>query len=220
MVERNASRRGFGFTVEVTTSTDPEYELARQLFKDATAASQDQPDLAVAKFRKAYQHAAQTNVDFGIHVFLRLPRYLQEAGRPDEAWHEFNELLASGYPNMSTGDALWHFTESAVYDKMRLFLQREKRPSAAVIFGVKSVVWDLKASLLNDYTSNKADTLRDPARLKAELSKLLRRAKLLHRLEDTMTVIIEWAKAQPKSDDHQFEKQFVHALNLSEQGSD
>ena len=136
-----------GFGVENVVRTSAETERVRQLFKDATTASAEDPNKAVTLFRKAREQAALTGMDQGIDVFLRLPRYLQEGGRSEEGWQELNDLLTSGYPNMPEGDRAWRLKQSAVYDKMRLFLQREKRFSSAVLFGGLSIIFDIKAVL-------------------------------------------------------------------------
>ena len=144
----NGDERGdLGLGIKITVHTNPETERARQVFKDATAASVQDPGKAVRLFRKARKQAALSGMDHGIDVFLRLPRYLQDAGRSEEGWKEFRNLLANGYPNMQEGDRARHRMQSAIYDKMRLFLQREKRFSSAVLFGALSIVYGIKAVL-------------------------------------------------------------------------
>ncbi len=162
------------FTAEVVTHTSEEYERARQLFKDATAASVNDSDQAVELFREACEYAERTDTDFGIEVYLRLPRYLQEGGRSDESWLEFNHLLTSGYPNMPAGDRGFYDMQAAVFDKMRLFFQREKQFSAAVCFGARSMIMSIRAALTprpprssihteDDLTSDN-DLIRESAR--------------------------------------------------------
>ena len=193
---------------EIFTHTNEAYEKARTLFKEATAASHDDPEGAVRLFRNAREHAALSGIDFGVDVFLRLPRYLQAAGSSGEARREFENLLVHSYPNMHLASWSRRRMECEVYDKMRLFLQREKRFFEAVIFGAKSVIWDIKASLLYleevgpewDY-----EIRRDREHLCRELTKLLRRARSLELLDETLDVLSEWADAQPGADDHAYE---------------
>ena len=64
--------------------------------------------------------------------------YLQEAGRRDEAWGEFNAMLAGHYPLDMRDPAFAPLWQSQIYDKMRLFLQREKKNDKAVSFGILS----------------------------------------------------------------------------------
>ncbi len=229
-----AGLANLGFDSEVVRHTSTEHEQARQLFKDATAASAEDPDKAIALFRKACDQAALTSVDHGIDVYLRLPRYLQEAGKSEEGWREFNNLLVKGYPNMLEGNRTRHYMESAVYDKMRLFLQREKRTAEAVVFGAKSIIFEIKA-LLTEWPSGpaessqgkqhleqwhrknlrmdmrSAESLRHRDRLSRELTKLLRRAKLLDRHDEALAVLCEWADAQPNADDAGYAHRFDQA---------
>ncbi len=238
-----------GFRAEISINTNPEEERARQLFKDATAASYEDSARAVVLFHEACEQAALSGRDFGIDVFLRLPRYLQECGRSDEGWREFNNLLTTGYPNMPEGDRNQYYREAAIYDKMRLFLQREKRFATAVTFGAKSIIRYIRAMLtepeelnplpqepLSDYERRwvsearlhreehrqawrqndlkEAAIMRDPERLNDQLTKLLRRAKLLDHREDALAVLCEWANAQPNSDDLEYERRFNRALGF------
>lgn len=232
-------------TVEIVTHVSDGEKRVRELLKAATAASGDDSDKAVALFREAHAQIALTDTDQGIDIFLRLPRYLQEGGRADEGWREFNHLLTGGYPNMPHGDHAWHCMESAVYDKMRLFLQREKRFTEAVTLGVLSVIYDIKAMLTArestwppyswrhtkrepteqdlqtikrhteeawEMNSARAVFLRETERLNEQLTKLLKRAKLLNRHDDALAVFCEWANAQPDADDGEYKKRFRNVL--------
>jgi tetratricopeptide (TPR) repeat protein len=93
---------------------------------------------AIEYLKQAYQEIAKTGFDQGIETFLRLPLYLQKAGRSDEAWVEFNNLLTKGYPNQSINEVDITMTHSRIYDKMRLFLQRENRYIEAIKYGIFS----------------------------------------------------------------------------------
>ncbi|KKL69963.1 hypothetical protein LCGC14_2109700 [marine sediment metagenome] len=95
-------------------------------------------DGAIESLQVAYSAIIKTTMDHTVQTFLRLPLYLQQAGKPDEAWAEFNKLLVSGYPNQLEDRDLWPMTRSQIYDKMRLFLQRENRPDEAIRFGIFS----------------------------------------------------------------------------------
>ena len=120
-----------------------EGERIRKLMRAATALSDTDPNAAVETFRDAAALIPET--DYTVAPFLRVPRYLQQAGRQEEAWEEFQRLLKDGYPNMQQGKGAWHRMESAVYDQMPLFLQREKRPDEAVLYGVRSIVAGVRA---------------------------------------------------------------------------
>jgi hypothetical protein len=97
-------------------------------------------DRATEYLRQAYSEIAQTGFDYGISTFLRLPLYLQKAGRGTEAWGEFNRLLLHRYPCHGDDAAMVPMDHSRVYDKMRLFLQREGECDLAVVYGLLSHV--------------------------------------------------------------------------------
>jgi hypothetical protein len=93
---------------------------------------------AIEYLKQAYQEIAKTGFNHGIETFLRLPLYLQKAGRSNEAWIEFNNLLTKGYPNQPINEIDTAMVHSRIYDKMRLFLQRENRHIEAIKYGIFS----------------------------------------------------------------------------------
>jgi hypothetical protein len=111
------------------------------LLKEATARKKaGDMDGAIECLRRAYKRISGSAIVYSVNTFLRLPLYLQQAKRADEAWSEFNKLLADGYPNQITTRDLLPMHRSIIYDKMRLFLQREHQTQRAVKFGVFSHV--------------------------------------------------------------------------------
>ena len=54
---------------------------------------------AILTLKLAYGEIAKTTIEYPVETFLRLPMYLQEAKQNDEAWKEFNKILAYGFPN-------------------------------------------------------------------------------------------------------------------------
>jgi hypothetical protein len=95
---------------------------------------------AIRLLREAYKEISKSLVDYTVETFLRLPAYLQEAGKGDEAWRELNNLIAAGYPNQSKNPLITPIDHSRIYDAMRLFLQREGKSESAVKFGLLSYV--------------------------------------------------------------------------------
>lgn len=91
-------------------------------------------DEAISMLKEAYKMIGKSRINYGIQPFLRLPNYLQLAGKNDEAWSEFNKLLVKGYPNQINDLGLMHMEQSKIYDSMRLFLQKEGKFEKAVIF--------------------------------------------------------------------------------------
>jgi len=145
---------------------------------------------AVRILKEAYRAINRTNIDHGVDVFLRLPHYQQLAGRPEQAWKEFNLLLVEGYPNQNRDEAFIVMDHSVIYDKMRLFLQRENCHKEAIKFGIFSwLLWAIalhkqnKKKELKSWTANKQmesmlidllDKANRP-RLQNELKQLLER---------------------------------------------
>jgi tetratricopeptide (TPR) repeat protein len=110
-----------------------------KLLKEATSAKKSgNLDEAVSLLRKAYKAISKNDLDYGVKTFLRLPLFLQEAGKAEEAWDEFHRLLTKGYPNQSEDSQLIPMSHSEIYDKMRLFLQREGRNNEATKYGIFS----------------------------------------------------------------------------------
>ena len=67
--------------------------------------------------------------------YLRLPAYLQLSGRNDEAWGWLNKLNCGEFPHggLSNEIAFQLNWREIVSDKMRLFLEREKKFKQALI---------------------------------------------------------------------------------------
>ncbi|MGM0583014.1 MAG: hypothetical protein ACQETL_20220 [Bacteroidota bacterium] len=106
--------------------SEPQYDPKDLLKKATSKKKKGELDEAVSLLRRAYQKIAAGNTNHGINTFLRLPNYLQKAGNPEEAWNEYNKLLNNGYPNQLNDFSVITMEHSKIYDKMRLFLQRER----------------------------------------------------------------------------------------------
>jgi hypothetical protein len=105
-------------------------------------ACKEQGDLdgAIRHLRTAYDEICRANALFPVEDFLRLPMYLQQAGRGREAWQEFNDLLFQGYPNQTRDVTLVAQDRSKIFDKMRLFLEMQGNKDLAKVFSVFSLV--------------------------------------------------------------------------------
>lgn len=114
-------------------------KLLKRVTKLKEAASLDH---AIQTLREAYRQIEREGGGHTIQTYLRLPMLLQKAGRADEAWAEYNLLLSSDPTGLGPSKDLAPMLRSQVYDKMRLFLQREGRGKQAVGFGLmSSVCW-------------------------------------------------------------------------------
>lgn len=163
----------FQVTVSSHDGPTPGSDLLKQATRERDAGNLD---MAVETLRRAYAEIAQSYVSHSVDTFLRLPLYLQKAGRNDEAWREFNLLLTQGFPNQIQNLDLLPMEHSQIFDKMRLFLQREKKHELAIRFGIWSFIsWgigltrqrrnrDLKSYLHQDNVRGCVETLLKKAK--------------------------------------------------------
>jgi len=114
-------------------------DTVQKLLKEASQKKKNGDlDGAIVLLKAAYNELDKHSWCFPIEVYLRLPLYLQEFGKKDEAWKEFNRLVlwVNSKPRYSCEIAPMEV--SAIWDKMRLFLQREGKNDYALQFAVWS----------------------------------------------------------------------------------
>jgi len=170
------------------------------LLKEA-AAKRKAGDLenAIKLLREAYKRISKSSKIYPVSVFLRLPLYLQEAKRNDEAWREFNLLLTKGYPNQMKDPELIPMDHSIIYDKMRLFLQREGKNELAIRFGIFSYLsWAI--GLYRQKRNDELKTYTSKETLKNTVKKLLKKAKKEDLLEKVCTIVEEQIERLPNVD--------------------
>lgn len=120
-------------------SITPSETETRKLLAEATR-KKDDGDFggACGLLRQAYARLNYSDSE-PIETYLRLPLYLQKAGLADEALAEARWLLENFHHSLPKVERLClPMTRSAIYDKLRLILQREKRYEEAVRYGVLS----------------------------------------------------------------------------------
>lgn len=156
-------------------------------------------DGAIESLREAYKIISKTSINYTIDPYLRLPLYLQQAGKNDEAWSEFNRLIVEGYPNQMKIRELIPMDHSAIYDKMRLFLQRENKPIESVKFGVLShLSWGL--GLYYQERKKELKTHISKSSIEAMLEGLLKKAKKPELRSELAKIIMLEIKEFPKID--------------------
>lgn len=128
-------------------------------------------DRAVKCLRKAYRATSKGETSYPVETFLRLPLYLQKAGRFDEAWSEFHKLITDGYPNQLNDEGVRMMERAVVFDKMRLALQRQGNVHEAVAYGVCSRVAEVAGLCLQCRASEVARLVSDES-ISALASKL------------------------------------------------
>jgi len=93
------------------------YSAARNLLMEATVLKREKKYIeAYEKLREAYSADGADNLF--IEDRLRLPMYLQLAGKNDEGWDELNRLLA-------------RYADPRIEDQMKIFLRKEKNETAS-----------------------------------------------------------------------------------------
>lgn len=174
------------FNINITVS-DQGKDASELLRKATEYKDKGKINDAINTLRKAYKEIAKTNIDYPIETFLRLPLYLQTAGQTKEAWEEFNKLLKNGYPNQNKCKEIVPMVESTIYDKMRLFLQRQKEYDKAISYGIYSIL----SHALGLYNQKRIEELKsytDNEFITDKIATLLKKAKKLDLLENVVKI--------------------------------
>jgi hypothetical protein len=175
-----------------TRTTAPSY--THSLLKQATAQKRGGDVVAAIRtLRLAYEQIKKGLLTYSVDTFLRLPLYLQEAGRNDEAWSEFNKLIIEGYPNQLNDLGVRAMEHSKVYDKMRLFLQREGKNVEAIVFGVLSMLATVKG-LHSQKRKGELTKLVSRKNIEATLEPLVKEGKKMAHSEQIVEFILHEAK--------------------------
>ena len=134
-------------------------------------------DQAIETLKKAYHEIEREGGGHAMQTYLRLPMLLQQAGRPDDAWEEYNRLLRSDPTGMGQSREVTPMFHSQVYDKMRLFLQRERKTELAVGHGLMSAVsW--ATGLYYQKRLSELESMLENENLESVVVPLLRKAKI------------------------------------------
>jgi tetratricopeptide (TPR) repeat protein len=132
-------------------------ETSQRLLKEASQKKRNGDlDGAIALLKAAYKELDRYSLSFSIEVYLRLPLYLQESGKKDEAWQEFNRLVSWVNSRPRYSPEVTPMELSAIWDKMRLFLQREGKNDYAVQFAV----WSYLSWAVGLYMQKRGDELK------------------------------------------------------------
>lgn len=138
----NSSTKEAEITVTANVIVNDEVNLAREMLKEATALKKEKKyDEACDKLREAYE--AKGSNELMIKERMRLPMYLQLAKKNDEGWKILNEL------NIEFTDV---FSQAAIANQMRVFLEKEKKFKQALLFSTWSICKEIerdKSSIQN-----------------------------------------------------------------------
>lgn len=113
------------------------------LHKEATQHKKDEEwDEAIQKLKAARKVAYGSKTTYPVRKHLRLPLYLQQAGRMDEAVKEFKKMLRGDYPSVPDSETMFWIQRGIIYDKMRLAYQREAMHDEAAVSEAYSYLCD------------------------------------------------------------------------------
>ena len=150
-------------------------------------------DKAINDLIEAYRAISKDDVCYPVETYLRLPLYLQEANRPDEAWSQFWSILQQGFHLMPRDSCLVPMFHSTIYDRMRLFLQRQGAPLLACCYGVGSRY----ATALGFYRQKRVDELLAILDVDSEremVTKMLKKAKATEKVDAILSVTAPFRK--------------------------
>lgn len=206
-------------TIPVRPSGDTMFSLFHkdpsELLKSATAhRAAGRLDKAIADLREAYRGIGKGEVVYPVETFLRLPMYLQEASRPAEAWSEFYTLLQHGFPLMPRDSCLLPMFHSSIYDKMRLFLQRQGFPLLACCYGIGSRY----ASAVGLYRQKRVDELLAILDVDSErefVTTMLKKAKAVEKVDTILSATTPFRKSIATTEPMQVIYAVCDALQVS-----
>lgn len=127
--------QGKGIKLETQMHIREKTEVEQRIWKlnkQATELKGVDWDTAITCLAEAQKMRPHVPTKYTIAEYLRLPVFLQQAGRMAEAEVEFKKLL-------SQFDRAHEI--QAIYDKMRMAYQREKRFDEAAVFGVMELAY-------------------------------------------------------------------------------
>lgn len=161
------------------------------LLKNATSEKADgNINGAIELLKRFWEEEPFASSGHGVEAYLKLPMYLQQAGRGDEAWRTLKILLNDyALSNTKLNEQILPMARSDIYDKMRLFWQREGEAQVAIKYGILSHMhW-----LLGLHHQRRRKEFRDCANretIESVVKPLLKKAKSLH-LATTICGLLE-----------------------------
>ncbi len=141
---------------------------------------------------------------------LKLASYLQIAGRGNDAWKKYNQILQETMRMVDDNEQLTYL--SAIYDKMMLFLEKEGKFQQAVISGIFAHIM-LSLSL---YRHKQYEAFREyisDSSLHFLVDYLLINSKYEKYGEEIISVIKESLKCLPKINLHNLGEKINKLLN-------
>lgn len=181
------------FVTETRVNTD-QFRKYNDLMKESTALKKSGKfNEAVEKIKEAYKEAQEKSLTLTVNDYLKLPPYLQKAGKNDEAWGWFNDLIRS-----FANDPM---SLSQIYGKMGLFRERENNPRDAIKYNVlSSMYWCLglhEQITQHGWTDRKPELTRCKQNITDGYEKILKKAGCEHLEGGLKKLIAEHMKVFP-----------------------
>ncbi len=199
--DKKSDEESFSMTVKssIEMGTDDEYN---RLLKEATVKKKNGDiNSAINILRSVNDKLSSGKMMLPITVYLRLPLYLQEAGRKDEAWSEFNNLVLWVNSKPRYSSEVTPMDLSIIWDKMRLFLQRENNNEYAITFGIWSYLsWAI--GLYNQNRLSEMETYTSNENILKTINPLLKKAHKESSSEAVKTILSDSLKQLPNIDFH------------------
>jgi len=168
-----------------------------EVLKVATQyAKKQEYDTAIQILRGAFDEMARRGDPYELDARLRLPRYLQKAGRNDEAWGELNKLTHEF--GFKVGDPYFNFFR--IHDAMRIFLQREKKFDWAVCHAAWSHLDHIMALSGDPYSSDKLREFCSMSFITQKMRPHLKKAKAESLSSEVCGIIKKHAEKLRKAD--------------------
>lgn len=178
-------------------------KISRQLKEATYLKNNGNINKAIELLKTTNEEMSKSEIIYSVSQYLRLPLYQQQAGLNDEAWKEFNILKLK-----FTSD----IDQSIIEDKMRLFLQREKKFNEAIWFGILSYMHSIRHNffLTRELKSEKhfqAKEIEDRFiescsndGIRKVITPLLNKAKRNEIYDDLFLVLEKYVKKMPNID--------------------
>jgi tetratricopeptide (TPR) repeat protein len=219
------AEHGISLTYEVSmrekTTSEENFD---ELLKAATQKkNQGDMDGAVSCLKEAYSLLDESKIYQSIETLLRLPVYLQQAGRYSESVVEFEKLLANlparivkKFSHLSTHLQNAHAAteRESIFDKMRLSAQREQRFDYAIYYQMLSdangrISFKLHGGIEGLDELNHRDIFAN------KINVLLRKAKKESNLEILVDMYMFFVKSCTSSDISRFAARVASLLQIT-----
>jgi len=120
--------------VRTGATVDSERNPVGEMLKEATALKREKKyNEACEKLKEAF--SVEGANDLMVKTRLRLPMYLQLAGKNDEGWRVLNEM------NAQFTDV---YSQAEIANQMRVFLEKEARYSQALLFATLNICKEIE----------------------------------------------------------------------------